>query len=559
MKLELLFILAIVALSLAACQAGIESSPVISSPTAAAQVLEESALPLAPTNTPSPTATEVQPTLTPTPIPYSSPDWFQNAIVYEIFVRSFADSDGDGIGDLQGVTDNLDYIASLGANTIWLMPIHPTPSEHGYDVIDYFAVNPEYGDLEDLQILVDEAHARDMRLILDFVPSHLSNQNPIFAAAYGDPSAENSDWFVWTNDNHTLYASFAGVDEMPRFNHYNPQVVDYLTEAALFWLDLDSDGDYTDGIDGFRVDNATFPPQEFLMALRQGVKSANPDALLLGETWVHNPADLSIYFEDQFDALFDFPLYEILQGDRDFNGDGILAGDGFPVLLTSLMDLEAEKFPPEGIPVRFLSNHDTNRIATEMNADPDRLRLAAALQAGLPGPQMIYYGEEIGMLGQKGGPPDYDNYRREPLDWYADQEGAGQTTWFRPDDRWNLPDDGISVEEQDADPHSLLNFYRRIMELRLAHPALQDGDFQVIEMETSGSGPWGFTRSAGDENIMALYNFASKDVAVTLPEFPFSADRLVDLISGEEFRPPTPGNAYVLNLAPASALLLTAP
>jgi glycosidase len=119
------------------------------------------------------------------------------------------------------------------------------------------------------------------------------------------------------------------------------------------------------------------------------------------------------------------------------------------------MDQEAQKLPPQAILVRFLSNHDTNRIATELKGDPDRLRLAAALQAGLPGPVMIYYGEEIGMLGQKGGAPAYDNYRREPMDWYADQEGEMQATWFRPEDRWNLPDDGTSVEEQDADPGSL--------------------------------------------------------------------------------------------------------
>lgn len=560
MKLSSIFYLTVVALfSLSACQPETDSSSVQVSPTLAEKIITDSPSSPPPTTTPLPTATMVQPTATQTPLPYTSPDWFQDAVIYEIFVRSFADSDEDGIGDLQGITNNLDYIASLGADTIWLMPIHPSPSQHGYDVIDYFAVNPQYGDMEDLQTMVDEAHARGMRVILDFVPSHLSDQNPLFAGTYGDPTADNSEWFVWTNDAHTLYATFAGIREMPRFNHYNPEVVDYLIEAALFWLDLDDDGDFTDGIDGFRVDNATFPPQEFLMSFRQGVKSANPDALILGETWVHNPSDLSIYFENQFDALFDFPLYEALQGNRDFNGDGILAGDDFPVLLTSLINQEAEKFPPAGIPVRFLSNHDTNRIATELKGDAERLRLAAALQAALPGPQMIYYGEEIGMLGQKGGPPEYDNYRREPMDWYADQEGDGQTTWFRPDDRWNQPYDGISVEEQDDNPDSLLNFYRRMMDLRHSHSALLNGDFEIIEIESSGIGPWGFLRRDEHENILALYNFASEEVEVTLTEFPFSAGGLVDLISGREFPATTPGDLYVLKMTPSSALLLTTP
>ena len=529
--------------------------------------IAETNTPVSPQASPSPT-TAIETTVptpttelaiqTPTTIPYTTPDWFENAVIYEIFVRSFRDSDGDGVGDLLGVTESLDYIESIGANTLWLMPIYPSPSQHGYDVMDFFDINPDYGDIEDLQTLVEEAHARDLRVILDFVPSHLSNQNPLFADAYSNPESELSDWFVWTNDNHTLYASFAGNEQMPRFNHFNPEVVDYLTETALYWLDLDGDGDYRDGVDGFRVDNATFPPQEFLMELRQGVKSANPDALLLGETWVHNPSDLSRYYVDQFDALFDFPLYEVLQGNRDFNGDGILAGEGFPILLTTLFNEEAEKFPREAIAVRFLSNHDTNRNATELKNDPARLKLAAALLAGLPGPIMFYYGEEIGMSGQKGGPPDYDNYRREPMDWYADEEGEGQATWFRPDDRWNEPLDGISVEEQDLNRDSLLNYYRNLIDLRKSHKALHEGDFKVVELETSGIGPWGFVRSSGDESILALFNFGSDEQELVLDEFPFKVDELIDLITGNRFPSPTPGIAYKLHLPPASALLLSA-
>jgi len=244
----------------------------------------------------------------PTTIPYQTPDWFANAVLYEIFVRSYADSDGNGIGDLAGITEKLDYIESLGVDVLWLMPIYPSPSYHGYDVTDFFAVNPDYGTLKDLQALVDAAHQRGLRVILDFVPSHLSNQNPLFEEAYGNPEAENADWFVFTNKTFTQYAGFADTKEMPRFNHFNPEVIDYLTDAALFWLDLDGDGDFTDGIDGFRVDNATFPPQEFFVELRQSIKAANPDALLLGETWVTDPRSLSIFYEDQFDALFDFRL-----------------------------------------------------------------------------------------------------------------------------------------------------------------------------------------------------------------------------------------------------------
>ncbi len=199
-------------------------------------------------------------------------------------------------------------------DVIWLMPIYPSPSYHGYDVTDFFAVNPDYGTLEDLQALVEAVHERGMGIILDFVPSHLSNQNPLFQEAYRNPGSEKEDWFVFTNDTNTLYAGFGGSDQMPRFNHFNPEVVEYLTSAALYWMDLDGDGDYTDGVDGFRVDNATFPPQEFFIALRQSLKAANPETLLLGETWVTDPRSLSIFYHDQFDALFDFPLYSVATG-----------------------------------------------------------------------------------------------------------------------------------------------------------------------------------------------------------------------------------------------------
>jgi glycosidase len=502
-----------------------------------------------------------EPTFAPTPvatlIPYTTPTWFRQAVVYEVLVRSFADSDGDGTGDLQGVIDRLGYIEALGANTIWLMPVYPSPSVHGYDVTDYFEINPDYGKLTDMQTLVDAAHARDMRVILDFVPSHLSKQHSLFQDAYRNPESEYSDWFVWTNDAHTTYAGFAGSREMPRFNHYNPEVVDYLAEAALFWLDLDGDGDYTDGIDGLRVDNATFPPQEFFVALRQAVKAENPDALLLGETWVHNPSDMSRFFADQFDALFDFPLYELLQGNQDINADGLLAGHGFPVLLSSFFSEQQERFPPGGIPVRFMSNHDTNRITNELASDSARLRLAAALAASLPDPVMVYYGEEIGMPGQKGGPPYWDNYRREPMDWYAVEQGEGQTMWFKPDDRWNKPNDGISVEEQVDDPDSLLSFYQQALNLRRSSPALSIGDFEILDIEVTGPGPWAFVRSFNQESVVAIFNFSTEEQEAILEGLPFGSNHVIDLLSGASYTMPESGEPFKVSLPPAAFIWLS--
>jgi alpha-amylase len=487
---------------------------------------------------------------------YDTPDWFKNAVLYEVYVRSFADSNGDGTGDLQGVVDKLDYIQSLGVDTIWLMPIYPSPSVHGYDVTDFEAVNPDYGTLQDLQNLVYETHQRGMHLILDFVPSHLSSQHPFFQDAYDNPESKYSDWFVWNNDAHTRYASFADLKEMPRFNHYNPEVVDYLSDVALYWLDLDGDGDTTDGVDGFRIDNATFPPQEFFIALRQRIKQANPQALMLGETWVNSPSDLNRYFESQFDALFDFPLYSILEGNRDSNGDGVVAGKSSPVLLSVLLQDEASRYPPQSISVRFGNNHDTNRIASEVQGNTAREKLLPALTAALPGVPMIYYGEEIGMFGQKGGPPDYDNYRREPMDWYAAENGPDHTTWFMPEDRGNQLSDGISVEEEDHDPESLMSHYRKVFSLRNQLPVLKNGSLDVLDIAIEQTGPWGFVRSLGDEQLLALYNFSDSAQSVTIHEFPYGASRLSDLLSGQTFPGAQKGVDYQIQLPPASAYWL---
>ncbi len=552
-------LLVLVGMLLSACGKNSAVSPqeMATTPAAVASPQKETASPSpAPTTSPSPRPP------TPTAVslpPYQSPEWFRTSTLYLIFVRSFADSNGDGIGDLNGITANLDYLQSLGVDTLWLMPIYPSPSQHGYDVADFTAVNPQYGTLEDLQTLVDAAHSRGMHLILDFVPSHLSSDHPYFQDAYANPQSPYSDWFVWTNDAHTRYAGFAGSEAMPRFNHYNPEVVRFLTDAALFWLDLDGDGDYTDGVDGFRVDNATFPPPEFFRSLRGALKAANPDALLLGEAWVESPGDLSHFFTDQFDALFDFPLYALLQGNPAFDADGLLAGKGTPVLLTVLLQDEAKYYPPEGIPVRFVSNHDTNRVATEVNGDPARERLAIALTAALPGVPMVYYGEEIGMYGRKGGPPYWDNYRREPMDWYAAEDGPQHTSWFMPPDRWNKPDDGISVEEQEAAPDSLLNFYRHVLQTRKALPALQTGDSHVLALEVDVPGAWGIVRTAGDQTVVALFNFGTQPVQATVPDFPFDAPVLVDALSGQQYPAAEIGQPYPVTLPPGGAVWLMRP
>ncbi len=514
-----------------------------------------SPIPPTPVDTPTPEATITLPA-TPTPefIPYTTPDWFKNAILYEIFVRSFADSDGNGTGDFNGIAAQLDYIASLGTDVIWLMPIHPSPSDHGYDVTDFLAVNPDYGTLADFQHFVDEAHARDIRILIDFVSSHLSNQNPIFKDAFNHPESEYDEWFHFTNDANTSYQAFADLSSLPRFNHFNPEVVDYLEDAALFWMDLDGDGDYTDGVDGFRVDNATFPPKEFFVDLRQTIKRANPEALLLGEVWVERVSDLTLYYPDQFDALFNFPFYTLLASSSKVDSSGQVIWELPPSLLTRRLNEQDAKYPPESILVQFASNHDTDRLGSVFNGDVAWQRLMAAVTVILPESIALYYGEEIGMLGVKGGAPYWDNYRREPMDWYAAEAGPLHATWFTVPDRWNSPNDAISVEEQEGDPGSLLNTYRHLLTLRQTIPALHNGDFVTLIAAAIGRKAWVVQRTAGDQILVGIYNFGNEESAITVDAFPFTSAALIDLISGDAYPGSVAGTPYVITLPPAGVV-----
>jgi alpha-amylase len=464
---------------------------------------------------PAPDVATVTATLTarPTPQPMpdrrpviSSPAWFNEATLYQIFVRSFYDTDGDGIGDLEGVRQKLDYIQSLGVDTIWLNPHYPSLTYHGYDVVDYKAVNPELGSLDDFKRLLADMKQRGMRLIVDFVANHASRGHPFFQDAYGNPKSPYTKWFNFKDANNLSYASFFDVADLPEWNHTNPAVNAYLIEAALFWLSL--------GVDGLRADYARGVEYWFWRALRAAVKAQYPEAVLLGEVWDGEPSVLQGYFEEGFDALFDFPWYFRLSGGESAVGKGVLNGSVDPVLLQLAYRAMLGLYPRGAQLVRFASNHDTNRIASAVRGDTRRMRLAAALVLLSPGIPIIYYGEEIGMRGVKGPGPIYDEFRREPMDWYASEQGPGMTRWFKPANRNNRPNDGISVEEQEQDPNSLLNEYRRLGRLRQAHSALRSTQFRIIERTTDCPACLGFWRWSDDALAMIVFNLGEEPVTV---------------------------------------------
>ena len=449
-----------------------------------------------------------------------------SGVYYEIFVRSWYDTNGDGIGDLNGVTAKLDYLQSLGVSGVWLMPINPSPSYHGYDVTDYDAINPQYGTMADFERLLREAHKRGIKVIMDLVANHTSNRGPWFLAAR-DPHGKYHDWYSWATPSTDLKAisatggfawhalpdgqNYLGVftREMPDLNYDDPAVRKAMIDVGRFWLKK--------GVDGFRLDAAQHVYLDFetdwgsatvlqknLAWWRQfdrGIKEANPNAWLVGEVWQQNPADLAPWM-GALDATFDFPLATRLiesaksETDRDI-------GVTLARIDTAYRAAAHGRF--DNAPL--LSNHDTERVMSQLDGNPDHMRVAAAMLLTLPGHPFIYYGEELGMRGQKPDP-----HLREPMRWYRSGKGPGETTW----EGWSAGDGpDVSVDAENKNPGSLLDWYRMLIGWRRDIPALRDGvphDWRNANRQVAA---WELDDAHGD--VLVLHNLSGKPQTLALP------------------------------------------
>ncbi len=453
--------------------------------------------------TPEPASTQIA---TPAPETRSvSAQWWHDAVFYEIFVRSFNDSNGDGIGDFNGIVQKLDYLQELGVNALWLMPIHPSPSYHGYDVLNYYAVNPQYGTMDDFKHLLNAAHAIDIKIIIDFVPNHTSSQHPFFVDANSDPNSEYRDWYVWSNDTGDrwhqgnggyYYGYFWG--GMPDLNYRNPEVTDQMFDVTRYWLE-------DIGIDGFRIDAAkhlieegakienTDSTHEWFKGFYTFYKDSNPDAYTVGEIYGAG-AFLATKYAGQLDHIFNFDVASgIVNSVNGESNTGINSAWTF-----TLKDIS------NGDYATFLTNHDQNRVMSVLNGKTEKARLAAVMLLTSPGTPFIYYGEEIGMQGKK---PDEDI--RLPMQWNA-AANAGFTT----DTPWRAPDINyaqVNVAAQEQDPDSLLNLYRMLTKLRAEHSVLRTGDITVLE--TDNTGVYAILRGNAAENILVLINLKGTPIS----------------------------------------------
>lgn len=517
-----------------------------------------------------PTATVAYPAFVPTLTPapqIETPNWARHVVLYRVNVASFYDSNDDGVGDLPGLIEMLDYLndgrddtsSDLGINALELLPVFRAASWSGADCIDPFVIRPEYGTREDLLRLLDECHRRGMRVVLDYAMSYVSDQHPFFQHAYQNLNSVFSDWFIWYDHAQTHYEGFSGNLHLPALQGSVPAVQEYAQRVALFWMDPNHDGDYGDGADGFCCLDAHGLPHAFWQNLRAALKAQWPDVWLLGEV-PGNTMQIAAFCDQQFDAMLDTPLHAVWCGPADAPGQGVLGGSDDPTLVYTAWQQQQALYPSGTQSVNYLSGIANARLQSVVSGNMQRVRLAATWLLTWPGIPQLYYGDEIGMPGRQPiGISQRDEYYAEPMDWYTDERGPGMSTWFRPPDRNNCPSDGISVEEQTQHDDSLLSHYRRLIRLRAAHPALRQGSCERVATHDNSGSVLAYLRESAQEHLFIVLNVSHMPVEVTLdlgasslPAGPWS---VTDLLTNQ-LLPPSLAPAYALTLPPQSDLIL---
>ena len=490
-------------------------------------------------------------------------EWWQSGTIYQIYPRSFQDSDGDGVGDLPGIQARLDHLVTLGVDALWISPIFPSPmADFGYDVADYRGIDPRFGTLGDFDALLAVAHARGLKLLLDFVPNHSSDQHPWFVGSRSSRDDPRRDWYIWRDAKpdgsppNNWQSYFGGsawqwdegsgqyylhlfLKQQPDLNWRNPAVRDAMIDAMRFW--------FARGVDGFRIDvlwlamkHADLPDNPPNPAWREGMQDIDR---LIPTHSADQPEMAEVVaamrrVADEFDArVLIGEIY--LPYDRlvTYYGPGGAGGVHLPfnfellhvewtaaALATLITEYEAA-LPPGAWPNWVLGNHDKPRIASRVGAA--QARVAAVLLLTLRGTPTIYYGDEIGLADQ---PIPADRIRdpqalrepgvafnrdevRTPMPW-NDSAGGGFTTgepWLPLNDDWSTR----NVAVQASDPGSMLALHRDLLALRRKHAALAVGD--IVDVAASGA-VLSYERRHGDERIFVALNLGAAVQAMDLPE-----------------------------------------
>jgi maltose alpha-D-glucosyltransferase/alpha-amylase len=542
----------------------------------------------------------------------NDPLWFKSATFYEVYVRAFFDSNGDGHGDLPGLTQKLDYLQDLGVDCLWLLPIYPSPlRDDGYDISNYYDIYPSYGSLDDFRKFLDAAHARGMRVIADLVVNHTSDQHPWFQAARSDSSSPYHDYYVWsdtdekykdariifidTEKSNWTWDEEAGkyfwhrfYSTQPDLNYDNPAVQQEMLNVMKFWLDL--------GVDGFRADAVPYlferegtncenlpVTHEYLKEMRRFINDQYPDRVLLAEAnqW---PKDVLPYFgegSDEFHMGFHFPLMPriFMALKREDRSPMVWILEQTPPLtestqwciflrnhdeLTLEMVTEEERqwmweqYAPH--PRMRLNLGIRRRLAPLLDNDRCKIALAYSLLFTMPGSPIIYYGDEIGM-GDNIWIKDRDGVRT-PMQW-DDSPNAGFST--ADPDQLYIPvvDDPafgypqVNVEAQRTDPNSIFNMVRNMIAVRKQHKIFGWGTFEWVFGEPPGDSlaVTAYMRSTGTERLLIVHNLSASPQSVVLRPPEVLAATPVDILSGKTF-PQMEYNRLPLDLEPYEYLWL---
>jgi alpha-glucosidase len=490
------------------------------------------------------------------------PHWWQNGVVYQVYPLSFADSNGDGLGDLAGIRSRLSYLIELGVDALWISPFYPSPlADFGYDVSDYCGVDPRFGTLDDFDALVAEAHSLGLRVLLDFIPNHCSDQHPWFLAAQQDRQQRQRDWFIWHDGKpggglpNNWLSEFGGpawtwheatrqyylhsfLKQQPDLNWRNPELRRAMLDVLRFWLGR--------GVDGFRVDaihhlfkdaawrdNPPNPDYRPGMAPRKQVlrryttdlpeihgavremravlDQSGPDKVLIGEAYLPFERLVAYYGEhlDGFHLPFNFHLIHTR----------------WDAAALRALIAEYELTLPSGAwPNWVLGNHDRSRIATRIGAA--QARVAAVLLCTLRGTPTLYYGDEIGMHDVPIAPEQvHDPFEknvpglglgrdpeRTPMQWSAARHAgfSSATPWLPLASDYRQ----VNVERQQADPASMLSLYRALLTLRRAEPALAIGAYTALDVTPP---LLGYLRTHGDRRFGVLLNTSAQALPDAVP------------------------------------------
>lgn len=460
----------------------------------------------------------------------TGPDWYRHAIFYEVNVRSFQDSNGDGIGDLDGLTSRLDYLKDLGVDALWLMPIFTTKFvDSGYDIADYRAIDPAYGDLAAYDRLLAAAHARKMRVLMDLVLNHTSDAHAWFQESKSSKTNPKADWYLWsdtpsradlgdckpdnprfgngwsfdeTRKQHYYHRFYAG---QPDLNYRNPDVVRETLDATKFWLDR--------GTDGFRCDvigklyespaGCDMLPEtvEYIKKLRGVLDAASatiPRVMVSEPSQLDDSAPYYGNGSDMFHMSFEFGygyFWSLAFGSRDKR-----------IVETSIK--ATIRYPQGSQPAQVIGSHDVPRAWQYTAGEPWRHRNAALLEMTMRGTPFVYYGEELGMQPGSQIVVDDRDAQRTPMTWTKDGANHGFTTG-KPWIAFGMAPETTAVDVADADPSSTLTFYRQLLAFRRGHAVWGTGTTRLIETETTPLVV--FVRENAEEAYLVAVNLSEDD------------------------------------------------